>query len=166
MIGSLNSGRDALGALINFAAHHEGGIDLVAVADTPAAPAVEERADSRETGHAHALGQCLLSRPGEASRRDHPDRRPVRPPTRHSARDRCVLLRRPAAAERMQPVAGQQEYALGTVGAAIPIRPGSGAAATAVSGPAHQQVRLLSAAKTLRSEVGALPDSLAFALSI
>ncbi|WP_405561958.1 helix-turn-helix domain-containing protein [Streptomyces sp. NBC_01180] len=163
---SLNSWRDALGVPIYFAAYREGEIDLVAVADTPAAPAVEEWADFRETGHAHALGQRLLSRLDEASRRDHPDRHPVRPLTRCSVRDRCVLLRRLAATERTQPVVEQQEYALGTGCAAIPVTVGSGAAVIAVSGPVHRQVRLLSAAKTLRSEAGALLDSLAFSISI
>ncbi|WP_371536877.1 helix-turn-helix domain-containing protein [Streptomyces sp. NBC_00466] len=166
LVESLNSWRDALGVPIYFAAYREGEIDLVAVADTPAAPAVEEWADFRETGHAHALGQCLLSQLDATSRRDHLDRHPVRPLTRYSVRDRCVLLRRLAATERIQPVVEQQEYALGTVCAATPITVGSGAAAIAVSGPVHQQVRLLSAAKTLRSEAGALLDSLAFSISI
>jgi DNA-binding IclR family transcriptional regulator len=53
--------RDAIGVPVCFAVYREGEIEIVAVADTPYAPAVAEWADFRETGHAHALGQCLLS---------------------------------------------------------------------------------------------------------
>ncbi|MFE2373368.1 IclR family transcriptional regulator [Streptomyces sp. NPDC059398] len=166
LIESLNSWRDALGVPVYFAAYREGEIDLLAVADTPAAPAVDEWADFRQTGHAHALGQCLLSQLDEASREDHLDRHPVRSLTRYSVRDRCVFLRRLAAAERIQPVVERQEYAIGTVCAAVPVTVGPVAAAMAVSGPVHQQVKLLSAVKTLRSELMPLLDSLAFSISI
>ncbi|MCX4549508.1 IclR family transcriptional regulator [Streptomyces sp. NBC_01500] len=166
LVDSLTHWRDALGVPVYFAVYRQGEIELVAVSDTPAAPAVEEWADFRETGHAHALGQCLLSQLDAASREDHLDRYPVRPLTRHSVRDRGILLRRLAAAERMQPIVEQQEYALGTVCAAIPITAGSSAAAMAISGPSSEEERLRSAVETLRSEVGALLGSLAFSISI
>ncbi|MFI6285639.1 IclR family transcriptional regulator [Streptomyces sp. NPDC051018] len=158
--------RDAIGVPVYFAVYREGEIELVAVSDTPYAPAVTEWADFRETGHAHAVGQCLLSQLGEAARRDHLDRHPVRPVTPYSVRDRRALLERLAAVERMQPVVERQEYALGTVCAAIPITAGSTAAAMAISLPLHQEERLLPAIEQLRKGIGGLLSSLAFSISI
>lgn len=59
---------------------------------------------------------------------------PRQPVTPYSVRDRLTLLERLASMERMQPVVERQEYALGTVCAAIPITAGSGAAATESEG--------------------------------
>ncbi|MGW6459493.1 IclR family transcriptional regulator [Streptomyces sp. NPDC055078] len=163
---SLRHWRDAIGVPVYFALYREGEIELLAVADTPYAPAVEEWADFRETGHAHAIGQCLLSQLDETARRDHLDRHPVQPVTPYSVRDRRTLMERLAATERMQPVIERQEYALGTVCAAIPITAGSSAAAMAISLPLHQEERLLPAIEQLRSGVGGLLSSLAFSISI
>jgi DNA-binding IclR family transcriptional regulator len=158
--------RDAIGVPVYFAVYREGEIELVAVADTPYAPAVAEWADFRETGHAHALGQCLLSQLDERARCDHLDRHPVQAVTPYSVPDRRTLLDRLASTERMQPVVERQEYALGTVCAAIPITAGSSAAAMAISLPLHQEERLLPAVEQLRRGIGGLLDSLTFSISI
>lgn len=163
---SLERWRDVIGVPVYFAVYREGEIELVAVADTPNAPAVEEWADFRETGHAHALGQCLLSQLDEKSRQDHLDRHPVQPVTRYSVPGQRALMERLGAMERMQPVVERQEYALGTVCAAIPITVGSTAATMAISLPVHQEGRLLPAVEQLRGEVGMLLSSLAFSISI
>ncbi|WP_434592307.1 IclR family transcriptional regulator [Streptomyces sp. A5-4] len=163
---SLEHWRDTIGVPVYFAVYRDGEIDLVAVAQSPALPAVEEWADFRETGHAHALGQCLLSQLDEAARRDHLDRHPVRPLTPYSVQDRDALLARLAATERMRPVVERQEYALGALCAAIPITVGDTAAALAVSVPASQEDQLLPAIEQLRTAVGALLNSLAFSISI
>ncbi|MFH8582613.1 transcriptional regulator, partial [Streptomyces zaomyceticus] len=51
-------------------------------------------------------------------------------------------------------VVERQEYALGTVCAAIPITVGTTAATMAISLPAHQADRLLPAAQRLQGEIG------------
>ncbi|MFB6623485.1 IclR family transcriptional regulator [Streptomyces sp. NPDC056374] len=163
---SLARWRDAIGVPIYFAVYREGEIELVAVADTPAAPAVEEWADFRETGHAHAIGQCLLSQLDLKSRQDHLDRHPVEAITPYTLRNRHVLLDRLGGLGRMEPLVERQEYALGTVCAAIPITAGSTAAAMAISLPLHQEERLLPAVERLRTEIGRLFSSLAFSISI
>ncbi|GGT21538.1 IclR family transcriptional regulator [Streptomyces purpureus] len=163
---SLSHWRDAIGVPVYFAIYREGEIELVAVADTPAAPAVDEWADFRETGHAHAIGQCLLSQLDEKSRQDHLDRHPVEAITPYTVRNRRMLLERLGGTGRMEPLVERQEYALGTVCAAIPITAGSTAAAMAISLPLHQQHRLLPAVEQLRNEIGRLFSSLAFSISI
>jgi DNA-binding IclR family transcriptional regulator len=166
MADSLSRWRDVIGAPVYCAVYREGEIELIAVADAPATPAVTEWASFRETGHAHAIGQCLLSQLDEKAREDHLDRHPVRPLTRYSVRDRAALLERLRLLERMEPVIERQEYALGTVCAAIPIAAGFTAAAMAISIPLEQESRLLPAVEQLRGEVSNLLRSFVFSISI
>ncbi|MEV3989649.1 IclR family transcriptional regulator C-terminal domain-containing protein [Streptomyces sp. NPDC049837] len=163
---SLAHWRDVIGVPVYFAVYRDGEIELISVSDTPAAPAVDEWADFRETGHAHAIGQCLLSQLDERARRDHLDRHPVQAITPYTVRDGRTLLERLKNTERMQPVVERQEYALGTVCAAIPVTAGSTAATMAISVPSHQEQRLLPAVDRLRKEVGRLFSSLVFSISI
>ncbi|MFC9122526.1 IclR family transcriptional regulator [Streptomyces sp. NPDC057067] len=166
IVESLAHWADVIGAPVYCALYKDGEIEMVAVADTPAIPAVREWASFRETGHAHALGQCLLGQLDERAREDHLDRHPVRPLTRYSVRDRQALLNRLRAMKGTEPVVERQEYALGTVCAAIPITVGSAVAAMAVSLPLHQEERLLPAVEQLRCEVTALLRSFVFSISI
>ncbi|MBR7831605.1 hypothetical protein KDK95_35290, partial [Actinospica sp. MGRD01-02] len=111
-------------------------------------------------------GQCLLSQLDEEARRDHLDRHPVRPVTPYTVRDAQSLLRRLERVRRMEPVIERQEYALGTVCAAIPVTIGTTAATMAISLPAHQADRLLPTARRLQAEMGRLVGSLALSISI
>ncbi|MCX3058532.1 IclR family transcriptional regulator [Streptomyces beihaiensis] len=163
---ALEHWRDTMGVPVYFAVYREGEIEVVAVADTPANPAVEEWADFRETGHAHAIGQCLLSQLDEEARRDHLDRYPARSITPYSVRDDRTLLRRLGAVQRMQPVCENQEYALGTACAAFPLTIGTTAATLAISLPTHQCEKLLPTARQLQQEIGRLVGTLAFSISI
>ncbi|MER5357332.1 helix-turn-helix domain-containing protein [Streptomyces sp. NPDC002785] len=166
MTESLSRWRDTIGAPVYCAVYREGEIELIAVAGDPATPAVDEWASFRETGHAHAIGQCLLSQLDEKAREDHLDRHPVRPLTRYSVRDRPAFLERLRSLERMKSVIERQEYALGTVCAAIPITAGFTAAAMAISVPLEQEDRLLPAVEQLRGEVSHLLRSFVFSISI
>ncbi|MEU0618938.1 IclR family transcriptional regulator C-terminal domain-containing protein [Streptomyces albogriseolus] len=158
--------RDAVGVPVYYAVYRDGEIGLVGVADTPANPAVEEWADFRETAHAHALGQCLLAQLDDAARRDHLDRYPVRPVTPYTVRDAASLLRRLERARETDLVIERQEYALGTVCAAIPLRVGAMAASVAVSLPVHQADCLLPTVQRLQAEMRCLLGSLALSISI
>ncbi|GGO43569.1 MULTISPECIES: IclR family transcriptional regulator [Streptomyces] len=167
MIGeTLAHWRDVIGVPLYFAIYQDGEIEVVSVADTSGNPAVEEWADFRETGHAHAIGQCLLAQLDDEARRDHLDRHPVRSLTPNTVRDDRTLLRRLDARGRMTPVVEYQEYALGTVCAAIPITVGSTAATLAISVPSAQADRLLPAARLLQEEIGKLLRTLGFSISI
>ncbi|MET9478788.1 helix-turn-helix domain-containing protein [Streptomyces sp. NPDC006638] len=166
---AIGSWRDTIGVPVYFAVYHEGEIDLVSVADSPERPAVDEWADFRETGHAHAIGLCLLSQLDDASRDDHLDRHPVSPLTPHSVRHRIALLERLerlGSPGRTEPVVERQEYALGTVCAAVPVALGTTAAALAISVPCHREDELLPAAERLRREIGFLLTSVDLSISI
>ncbi|MGW3955202.1 IclR family transcriptional regulator [Streptomyces sp. NPDC004752] len=158
--------RDSIGAPVYLAVYREGEIDVMYISDTPGNPAVEEWADFRETGHAHAIGQCLLSQLDEAARRDHLDRYPVQSITPYTVRDDHSLLRRLERMRRMEPVVERQEYALGAVCAAIPITIGTTAATLAISLPAHQTDRLLPSVEQLQAGIGRHLGALAISISI
>ncbi|MFE2512348.1 IclR family transcriptional regulator [Streptomyces naganishii] len=164
--GLLAQWRDLIGAPVYYAAYQDGEIDVLCVSDSPGSPAVEEWADFRETGHAHAVGQCLLSQLDEDARRDHLDRHPVSSLTPYTVRDDHTLLRRLGRLRRTEPVTERQEYALGTVCAAVPITAGAVAATVALSLPARQAGRLMPAARQLQSEVGEHLGALALSISI
>ncbi|WP_425540932.1 IclR family transcriptional regulator [Streptomyces coeruleorubidus] len=166
VVDALAHWRDMLGVPVYYAVYREGEIEVMCVSDTPGTPAVEEWADFRETGHAHAIGQCLLSQLDEEARRDHLDRYPVQALTPYTVRDNHSLLRRLERVRRMEPVIERQEYALGAVCAAIPLTLGTTAATLAISLPAHQEDRLLPAARQLQGEVGRLLGSLALSISM
>ncbi|MEU6392480.1 helix-turn-helix domain-containing protein [Streptomyces sp. NPDC046939] len=163
---ALRHWRDTLGVPVYFAIYRDGEIEIVSVADTPASPAVAEWADFAATGHAHAIGQCLLSQLSEEARRDHLDRYPAHALTPYSVPDNETLLRKLRTVGRMEPLIERQEYALGTACAAFPVTIGSTAAAVAVSLPAHQADRLLPLAHRLQDEIGRLVGTLAFSISM
>nr|WP_308311380.1 IclR family transcriptional regulator C-terminal domain-containing protein [Streptomyces sp. D2-8] len=166
VVDALAHWRDVLGVPVYYAVYREGEIEVMCVSDTPGNPAVEEWADFRETGHAHAVGQCLLSQLDEEARRDHLDRYPVQPLTPYTVRDNHSLMRRLDRIRRMEPVTERQEYALGAVCAAIPLTLGATAATMAISLPAHQADRLLPAARQLQAEIGRMLGSLALSISM
>ncbi|MEW2114507.1 IclR family transcriptional regulator C-terminal domain-containing protein [Streptomyces sp. NPDC005474] len=166
VVDALAHWRDMIGVPVYYALYRDGEIEVMCVSDTPSNPAVEEWADFRETGHAHAVGQCLLSQLDEQDRRDHLDRHPVQAVTPYTVRDSHSLLRRLDRMRRMELVVERQEYALGTVCAAIPITIGDTAATLAISLPSQQTDRLLVAAQQLQTEVGRLLGSLAISISI
>ncbi|MCX4235454.1 IclR family transcriptional regulator [Streptomyces ortus] len=163
---ALGTWRDSIGAPIYYAVYRGGEIEVQCVADTPGNPAVQEWADFRETGHAHAVGQCLLSQLDTEGRRDHLDRYPVRSVTPYTVRDDQTLIRRLESTKRMQPVIERQEYALGTVCAAIPLTLGSTAATVALSMPSHQADRLLPAVRRLQIEIDTLLGAGSVSISI
>ncbi|MFF4208909.1 IclR family transcriptional regulator [Streptomyces sp. NPDC001796] len=158
--------RDSIGVPVYYAVYREGEIDVLGVADTPGNPAVEEWADFRETGYAHAIGQCLLSQLDDEARRDHLDRYPVRAITPYTVHDERVFLRRLERLQRTEPVIERQEYALGTVCAAIPLTVGSTAATMAISLPSCEADRLLPTARRLQEEIGRMLGTFALSISI
>nr|WP_269805591.1 IclR family transcriptional regulator C-terminal domain-containing protein [Streptomyces geranii] len=166
VVDALAHWRDTIGVPVYYAVYRDGEIEVMCISDTPANPAVQEWADFRETGHAHAVGQCLLSQLDEQDRRDHLERHPVQAVTPYTVRDSHALLRRLDRMRRMELVVERQEYALGTVCAAVPITIGATAATLAISLPSNQADRLLIAAQQLQAEVGRLLGSLAISISI
>ncbi|MEV4559499.1 helix-turn-helix domain-containing protein [Kitasatospora sp. NPDC049285] len=154
--GRMEELRDELGAAVYYAVYEDGEVRIVDVVSGPAQPPVEEWADFRATAHAHAVGLCLLSQLCEEERLDHLDRYRPTALTPSTATELHTVLRRLDAVRPTMPVLERQEYALGTVCAAVPITVGSVVATMAFSLPLEHADRLDAAAARLRSLVGAM----------
>jgi DNA-binding IclR family transcriptional regulator len=153
--------RDELGAAVYLAVYEEGEVRVVDTASGPGQPAVEVWADFRATAHAHALDQCLLGQLSEEGRRDHLDRHPPVGLTPSTVAGPSAVLRLLSTVRPAVPVLEHQQYALGTVCAAVPITVGSMVATMALSLPLEQAGRLRSTAEQLRQKVGAMSPSFA-----
>ncbi|MFD9127546.1 IclR family transcriptional regulator C-terminal domain-containing protein [Kitasatospora sp. NPDC059571] len=148
--------RDELGAAVYFSRYHDGELSVEAVAASEAAPAVQEWADFRSTAHASAIGRCLLGQLDADGRRDHLARhRPARLTVR-TVTDVDRLLHRLDRQPATVPVLDLEEYALGTVCAAVPVTAGSTLGCLATSLPVADTHRLRAAAELLAQRAAPL----------
>lgn len=141
--------RDEVGAAVYFSRYDDGEVNVIDFADGPNAPKVNEWVDFRTAAHASAVGKCLLSQLDHNGRLEHLSRhRPARFTSRTEVDNRVLLTkleRQPASV----PTLDLQEYAVGTVCAAIPVTIGSTVACLALSLPYAQAHRLRPAVDTL-----------------
>jgi DNA-binding IclR family transcriptional regulator len=162
LVAKLSSLRDELGAAVYFSRYHDGEVTVDAVVDAPETPRVQEWVDFRASGHASAIGKCLLSQLDVDGRQDHFSRHPPARFTSRTLIDRGALLhsldRQPATV----PTLDLQEYALGTVCAAVPITAGDTVGCLALSLPLDDAYRLRDSAEVLSAR--AAPVLLALAL--
>ncbi|MFD4370629.1 IclR family transcriptional regulator [Streptomyces sp. NPDC058486] len=140
-----------LDAAVYFATYQEGEIRVSNVSRNPERPPVEEWADFGATGHAHALGRAILAHLDPEARADHLSRHPVTALTRFTVPGRTAFDRLIAVSGPRTPVLEQQEYALGTVCAAVPITVGSSVAALALSLPSARAQELKPLAERLQT---------------
>ncbi|MFJ8041976.1 IclR family transcriptional regulator [Kitasatospora sp. NPDC096147] len=149
--------RDELGAAVYFGRYHDGELAVEAVAaDELTAPAVREWADFRATAHASAIGKCLLGQLDHDGRRDHLARHPAARLTARTITDQQQLMHRLERQPATVPVLDIQEYALGTVCAAVPVSAGSTVGCLATSLPVEQAHRLRAAAELLAERAAPL----------
>ncbi|MET7682861.1 IclR family transcriptional regulator C-terminal domain-containing protein [Streptomyces sp. NPDC005423] len=154
--------RDSLGAAVYISRYVDGEITITQYADSPSAPAVNEWVDFRSCAHATALGKSLLGQLDHDSRRDHLSRhRMARLTSRTITSDRLLLSRLETQPPTV-PHLDLQEYAVGTVCAAVPITAGAAVGCLALSLPVEHAHRLRRAADTLNR--GAAPLLLSLAL--
>ncbi|MCD0481451.1 helix-turn-helix domain-containing protein [Streptacidiphilus sp. ASG 303] len=153
--------RDELGAAVHLGAYRDGEAVVEASATAPWAPGGPAWVDPRAAAHATALGKCLLAQLDDRARRDHLDRHPPVRLTSRTTTDPGQLLQRLDRQPATMPVLDLQEYALGTVCAAVPLTAGSTAACLAVSLPLDQAYRLRRAADVLADRTATVLLSLA-----
>ncbi len=148
--------RDAVGAAVYVARYTDGEVAITQYADGPAAPAVDEWVDFRAAAHASAVGKALLAQLDHDGRRDHLSRHRLTPFTTHTLTSLPVLFRQLDDRPPNTPLLDLQEYALGTVCAAVPITAGPNPECVALSIPVPDPGRLKQAARILQSEAAAV----------
>ncbi|MFJ2261872.1 IclR family transcriptional regulator [Streptomyces sp. NPDC087844] len=154
--------RDSVGAAVYMSRYVDGEIHVTQCAEGPATPAVNEWVAFRSAAHASAIGKSLLGQLDLNGRRDHLSRHRMARLTSRTITNERVLLSRLDAQAPTVPVLDLQEYAIGTVCAAVPITAGSAVGCLALSLPVQHAHRLREAADTLNR--GAAPVLLTLAI--
>ncbi|MFI6528986.1 IclR family transcriptional regulator [Streptomyces uncialis] len=152
--------RASVGAALYVGRYLDGEVTVIHVNDGPETPAAREWVDFRSAGHATALGKSLLGQLDGDALRDHLSRhRPARLTSR-TITDERVLTRRLGLQPASVPVLDLQEYAVGTVCAAVPVTAGAAVGCLGLSLPVEQVHRLRDAAEILNREAPAVLLSL------
>ncbi|MZD08681.1 IclR family transcriptional regulator [Streptomyces sp. SID5785] len=159
---TLDTLRDTVGAAVYLSRYIDGEVRVTQYAAGPEAPAVNEWVDFRVSAHASAVGKSLLGQLDVNGRRDHLSRHKMARLTSRTITNEKVLLSRLAAQPPTVPVLDLQEYAVGTVCAAVPITAGAAVGCLALSLPVEHAHRLHSAADRLNK--GATPVLLSLAI--
>ncbi|WP_415952201.1 IclR family transcriptional regulator C-terminal domain-containing protein [Streptomyces sp. KLOTTS4A1] len=154
--------RDSVGAAVYISRYVDGEVRIMQYAAGPTTPAVNEWVDFRSAAHASAVGKSLLTQLDINGRRDHLSRhKPARLTSRTITNERLLFSRLDAQPPTV-PVLDLQEYAVGTVCAAVPITAGAAVGCLALSMPVEHAHRLRAAADTLNR--GAAPVLLSLAI--
>jgi DNA-binding IclR family transcriptional regulator len=149
---SLAALRDSVGAAIYLSRYIDGEVRITQYADSAHTPKVNEWVDFRSAAHALAVGKCLLTQLDHDGRRDHFSRHKTVRFTSRTTTNEKVLFRKLESQPATVPVLDLQEYAVGTVCAAVPITAGRAAGCLALSLPLEHAHRLRQAAYTLNRE--------------
>ncbi|MCC2271028.1 MULTISPECIES: IclR family transcriptional regulator domain-containing protein [Streptomyces] len=153
--------RDSVGAAVYISRYVDGEVSVTQYADSPAAPRVNEWVDFRVSAHATAVGKSLLTQLDHAGRRDHLARHKMARLTSRTITSDRLLLSRLESQPPTVPVLDLQEYAVGTVCAAVPLTAGSAAGCLALSLPVEHAHRLREAAEKLNRNAAPVLLSLA-----
>ena len=153
--------RDSVGAAVYLSRYVDGEIRVTQMADSPRTPAVNEWVDFRSAAHASAIGKCLLTQLDQNGRRDHISRHRTARLTSRTITSERVLFSKLDSQPATVPVLDLQEYAVGTVCAAVPLTAGSSAGCLALSLPIKDAHRLRAAADTLNRRAAPVLLSLA-----
>ncbi|MFJ5263636.1 IclR family transcriptional regulator [Streptomyces sp. NPDC088387] len=141
--------RDSVGAAVYMSRYVDGEVKVTQYAESAATPAVNEWVDFRYSAHATAVGKSLLGQLDHNGRRDHLSRHKMARLTSRTITSDKLLLSRLEAQAPTAPVLDLQEYAIGTVCAAVPITAGASVGCLALSLPIEHAHRLREAAETL-----------------
>ncbi|MET9533908.1 MULTISPECIES: IclR family transcriptional regulator C-terminal domain-containing protein [unclassified Streptomyces] len=158
---TLDQLRDSVGAAVYISRYIDGEMKITQVADGPLTPAVQEWVDFRSSAHASAAGKCLLNQLDQNARRDHISRHKIARLTSKTITNERVLFSKLDSQPATVPVLDIQEYAVGTVCAAVPLTAGSTVGCLALSLPIEHAHRLRAAADSLNRQAAPVVLSLA-----
>jgi DNA-binding IclR family transcriptional regulator len=153
--------RDEVGAAVYFSRYDDGEVEIVDFADGIDTPRVNEWVSFRESAHAMAIGKCLLAQLDHRGREDYFSRHRIPRLTSRTIVDKRVLLSNLECQPPTTPSLDLQEYAVGTVCAAVPLTIGKRVGCLAFSLPITQAHRLKPAADTLSERAAPMMLSLA-----
>lgn len=151
---ALDDLRDSVGAAVYLSRYQDGELEITDYASGPETPAVNQWVDFRSAVHATAIGKCLLGQLDHDGRKDHLSRHKAARLTSRTITDERLLLSALEQQPPTVPVLDLQEYAVGTVCAAVPVTAGSSVGCLALSLPVENAHRLRRAAEALSRKAG------------
>lgn len=154
--------RTTVGAAVYIGRYANGEMTIPHVSATADRPAVNQWVEFKYAAHATAIGKCLLSQLDHDGRQDHLSRHKAARLTSRTITDRRVLLSTLERQPATMPMLDLQEYAVGTLCAAVPLTAGSAVGCLALSLPIDEAHRLRTAAERLNEQ--AAPALLSLAL--
>ncbi len=157
---TLDQLRDSVGAAVYISRYVDGEVRITQFADSPRTPKVHEWVDFRSAAHASAVGKCLLTQLDLDGRRDHLSRHKIARLTSKTIVNERILFSKLDAQPATVPMLDLQEYAVGTVCAAVPITAGNAVGCLALSMPVEHAHRLRAAAEALNRKAAPLLLSL------
>lgn len=125
--------RDELGVASYFGMFQDGEIRIVDIADGPHAPRVAPWVGFDDAAHATAIGKCVLAQLPEEHRRDYVSRHPLVDLTPNTITEPRELFRRLTRQLSLD----NEEYALGTGCAAVPVTDATGTVVGALAVSCH-----------------------------
>jgi IclR family transcriptional regulator, acetate operon repressor len=141
---------DHVSAAAYWCAFEDGEIVIKDIADSPRHPRIDLWVGFRDAGHATALGKSVLAALEPAQLEEYLSMHSLSDLTPHTLTTRDSLLRTLEGVRRAGLAIDQQEYAIGTVCAATPLRAGDVVGAVAVSMPLRRRAELASVVQPLR----------------
>ncbi|MFF8955834.1 IclR family transcriptional regulator [Streptomyces sp. NPDC014894] len=152
--------RDSVGAAVYLSRYVDGEVRITQYADGPRTPKVYEYVDFRYAAHASALGKCLLTQLDRNGRRDHLARHKITRFTSRTITSEKLLFSKLDSQPPTVPMLDLQEYAVGTVCAAVPLTAGAAVGCLALSLPIEHAHRLRAAAEKLNRKAAPVVLSL------
>ncbi|CAM5294636.1 transcriptional regulator [Streptomyces pilosus] len=134
--------RDELSSAVYLTFYEDGEIRVADIADGPRAPRVDLWVGFEDAGHATALGKSVLRELDDEARREYLSRHPLNDLTPRTITTAPALIREIEATSLAPAVTDLEEYALGTVCVAVPVRSGRTLGSLGVSMPKDQLSRL------------------------
>ncbi|MEU2735570.1 IclR family transcriptional regulator [Streptomyces sp. NPDC007095] len=134
--------RDELAAAAYLTFYEEGEIRVAEIVDGPRTPRVDLWVGFEDSGHATALGKCVLRELDDESREEYLSRHSLADLTPRTITSPLELLRRLDSSPMAPAVTDLEEYALGTVCVAVPVYSGETLGSLGVSLPANRLSQL------------------------
>lgn len=154
--------RDELSAAAYLTFYEEGEIRIAEIVDSPQTPRVDLWVGFEDAGHATALGKCVLRELDDDARAEYLSRHALTDLTPRTLTHREELIRQLDSSPPTPVVMDREEYDLGTVCIAVPVRHGTTLGSLGVSFRADRMYRTGQVRASLLSSADRVTRGLSF----
>ncbi|MFD3629400.1 IclR family transcriptional regulator (plasmid) [Streptomyces sp. DSM 116494] len=156
--------RDELSSAAYLTFYEDGEIRVAEIVDGPRAPRADLWVGFEDAGHATALGKSVLRELDDEARREYLSRHPLHDLTPRTVTTAATLIRQLETTALAPAVTDLEEYAVGTVCVAVPVRSGHTLGSLGVSMPRDQLSRIDEVRELLLPSAGRVTRSLSLTI--